>query len=530
MFKMKKEKELVELKEIKPKKKANKKVVKRAIVGCVIVVIVALIIVPKIFAPEVLPIVTTDLAYIGDVEEVLSTSGFVESEETKIYYSDVNAKLAEFNVEKGSNVHAGDVLVTFDTSALENQYKQVELQNTASKADYTQALVDSSENATKFQNSSTDVGVLEQQVEDQQNSVEGIQMSMNNESNYLVDLNSKLSEYTLELSEYQTTLEATTGETAIEKLNTKIDKLSEKIDSVTQDIEDSNDYTTDLNNQLISAQSELSLLQSNLSEQKSIKSTSEAGLLSGNEKTQISASTQVTTLTLEQAQSNLDKAKVGINADFNGIITDVQTAEGATVAEGSPLFTVASNKDVKLTVALSKYDLENIKEGQSAEITLGASTYTGTVSKISRVATTNSAGAAVINAEIHIDNPDDNIYLGVEAKVKISVGSASNVILVPVECVNTDKDGEFCYVLEDGIVVKKSVTTGLSSDELIEVKEGIIEGEEVVSEITIDLIEGTKVTSIPTQTSTLSDTNTAETTNVTNTDTSTEVETVPTKE
>ncbi len=112
------------------------------------------------------------------------------------------------------------------------------------------------------------------------------------------------------------------------------------------------------------------------------------------------------------------------------------------------------------------------------------------------MATTNSAGAAVINAEIHIDNPDDNIYLGVEAKVKIKVGSASSVVLVPVECINTDKDGAFCYVIENGLVVKKSVTTGLSSDELIEIKEGIKEGEEVVSEVTTDLTEGTKVTSI----------------------------------
>jgi RND family efflux transporter MFP subunit len=504
MFKKKKDNELVEVKEVKSKKKTNKKVIKRVIIGCVIVVILALIIVPKVFAPEVLPIVTTDKAQVGDIEQVLSTSGFVESEETKTYFSDVSAKITEFNLEKGSNVHAGDVLVAFDTSALENQCKQVELQNTASKADYAQVLTDASENATKYQNSSTDVKVLEQQVEDQQNSVESIQMSINDESNYLSELSSNLEDYMTSLTEAKTANDAT-----------KIEKYNKKIDSVSDKMKASKDYSTDLNNQLISAQSELSLLQSNLSEQKSIKSSSETGLLSGNEKTQKSATTEVTTLTLEQAKANLEKAKVGINADFSGIITDVQTAEGATVAEGSTLFTIASNEDVKLTVALSKYDLENVKEGQSAEITLGASTYTGTVSKISRVATTNSAGAAVINAEIHIDNPDDNIYLGVEAKVKINVGSASNVILVPVECVNTDKDGEFCYVIEDGIVVKKAVSTGLTSDEYIEVKEGIADGEEVISEITTEITEGAKVTAVPSQESALTDTTQTEDTDTT---------------
>ncbi|MFA9377704.1 MAG: efflux RND transporter periplasmic adaptor subunit [Lachnotalea sp.] len=497
MFKKKKNNEITDLQEMKPKKKKNKKVIKRVIVGSVIAVIVALIVLPKIFASDVLPIVTTSLAQVGDIEEMLSTSGFVESEDTQTYYSDVSAKITEFNVEKGSNIHGGDVLVAFDTAALENQCKQVELQNTASKADYAQTLNDAGENATKYQNSSTDVDVLNQQVDDQQNSVESIQMSINDESNYYAGLNSDLAQNTETLAGYEAELKTITDETAIAKLKKKIYKTNNKIDDIKQSIEKSNNYSTDLQNNLISAQSELSLLQSNLSEQKSIKATSEAGLLSGNEKIQKSATTEVTTLTLDQAKANLEKAKVGINAEFNGIITDVQAAKGATVAEGTALFTVASNESVKVNVSLSKYDLENVKEGQSAEITLGASTYTGTVSKISRVATTNAAGAAVINAEIHIDNPDDNIYLGVEAKVKISVGSASNVVLVPVECVNTDKTGEFCYVVENGIVVKKTVVSGLTSDEYIEVKEGISEGEEVVSEVTTDIIEGTKVITQP---------------------------------
>lgn len=486
MFKKKKENASTDLKEMKPAKKKNKKLVKRIIIGAVVVVILALLIVPKMFASEVLPIVKTQKATVGDIDQVLSTSGFVESEETKIYFADVSAKITEFNVEKGSNVHAGDMLVSFDIQDLENQYKQQELQDKASKADYAQALSDSSENATKYQNASTDVGILEQQVEDQQNSVANLQISLNDETNYLAELQSKLSEAQVKLEE-----------ASAANKTSKIEKYTEQINDIKSKIKSSNSYSTDLSNNLISAQNELATLQSNLAEQKSIKSSSEVGVLSGNQKTQKAATTEVAALTLEQAQLNLDKAKEGITAEFNGIITDVQIAEGATVAQGTTLFTVASNEDVKLTIALTKYDLEDVKEGQSADITLGGSTYTGTVSKISRVATTNSAGAAVINAEIHIDNPDDNIYLGVEAKVKINVGNASNVILVPVECVNTDKNGSFCYVVENGIVVKRSVTTGLSSDEFIEIKEGINEGEEVISEITTDIAEGTKVIVVP---------------------------------
>lgn len=497
MFKKKKDAVLTDGTAIKPVKKKNKKLVKRIIIGAVVVVILALMIFPRMFAPEVLPVVKTQKAEIGAVEQVLSTSGFVESEEKKTYYADASAKITEFNVEKGSNIHEGDVLVAYDVSDLENQYKQQELQAKASKADYAQTMAESSKNATKFQNASNDVGILEQQVEDQQNAVEQLQMSMNDESNYLSDLQVKLADAQAKLEEASTA-----------NNTSKIEKYTDKLKDIRSKISKSSDYSTDLSNNLISAQSELATLQSNLAEQKSIKSSSESGVLSNNQKTQKAATTEVSTLTLDQAKNNLEKAKVGINADFNAIVTDVQVAQGATVAQGTPLFTVASNTNVKLTVALSKYDLENVKEGQSATITLGGNTYNGSVSKISRVATTNTAGATVINAEIHIDNPDDNIYLGVEAKVKINVGSASNVVLVPVECVNTDKSGSFCYIVENGIIVKKPVTTGLSSDTMIEIKEGIKEGEEVVTEITADLTEGSKVTVIPADAS-VQDTTTA---------------------
>ena len=359
MFKKKKDNVSTDLKEIKPAKKKNKKLVKRIVIGAVVVVILALIIVPKLFAPEILPVVKTEKATIGDIEQVLSTSGFVESEDTKTYYSDVNARITEFSLTKGSTIHAGDVLVSYDTNDLENQYKQQELQDKASKADYAQVLADSSENATKYHNASTDVNVLEQQVEDQQNTVAHIQMSLNDETNYVAGLQSKLAEVQAKLEE------ATTA-----KKESKIEKYAEQIKEIRDKIKESNNYSTDLNNNLISAQNELGTLQSNLAEQKSIKSSSEAGVLSNNQKTQKAATTQVTALTLEQAKANLDRAKSGVNAEFNGIITDVQVAEGATVAQGTPLFTIASNEVVKLTVALTKYDLEDVKEEQKADITL----------------------------------------------------------------------------------------------------------------------------------------------------------------
>ena len=92
----------------------------------------------------------------------------------------------------------------------------------------------------------------------------------------------------------------------------------------------------------------------------------------------------------------------------------------------------------------------------------------------------NEKGTPVISATVIIDDPDEDIFLGVDAKVKIYAASAKNVVTLPVEVVNIGKEGSFCYVIEDGLVTKRNITTGISSEDYVEITDGIKEGEEVM--------------------------------------------------
>ena len=113
------------------------------------------------------------------------------------------------------------------------------------------------------------------------------------------------------------------------------------------------------------------------------------------------------------------------------------------------------------------------------------------------MAAANSQGTPVVGAEVHIKNPDDNIFLGVEAKLVIHTASAENVVTIPVEIVNADKQGEFCYVVEDGVVTMRRITTGISSDSMVEVKEGLKDGDQIVYDVTGTVMEGMKVIAVP---------------------------------
>ena len=146
-------------------------------------------------------------------------------------------------------------------------------------------------------------------------------------------------------------------------------------------------------------------------------------------------------------KDDITEGKEGIKAAFSGVVTNVSAVSGGPAAKGAELFTVASNEDVVVEMSITKYDLEKLQEGQTAAITLAGHEYTGTVTSLSRIAQTNAKGTPVITAEIKIDNPDENIYLGLEATVTVNGQEAKDVLVVPTECINlgrTEASATWC--------------------------------------------------------------------------------------
>ena len=240
--------------------------------------------------------------------------------------------------------------------------------------------------------------------------------------------------------------------------------------------------TSALEAELEKASNTLAELQSRLSSQQAV-AESDPSAVTAEEKEKMEITNNLSELDQMSAQELVEAAKKGIKADFNGVITKVSVVEGATTALGTELFTLQNTDKVDVNVNVSKYDYDKVKEGQSAEITLAGKTYEGEVTNISHIATQNEKGASLISADVRIKNPDEDIFFGVDAKVTIHAEEADDVVVLPAEVVNIGKTGSFCYVIENGVITKKDITTGISSDEYVEVLDGIQEGDEVIRDL-----------------------------------------------
>ena len=478
-----------------------------------VIVIVGYSVVTSVIAKNTPMQVNTVEATVGVIEETLSTSGTVSSEQSKTYYAHVGATISEMSIALGDEVAEGQQLVSFDTTDLEMKKTKAELDASVTANSYKSSEYKSNKNQSEYNEATIGLPELKVLAEQQEQYVQGLKYQLEDEQqqkkqklqDWLGKLNQELDTQSNKLEEQHDSETRKSIQEIIQNLNNSIRETNNQISDLSM-----SDELKEKQRLIDAEQKKLDDMNEEINKREGKETSSEAGIADPYEKQQLAANTQSAQLTATEAENELEKARAGVTAEFPGIVTKIATVstskdatkgggllEGATVAEGTELFTIESNKQVKVGIEVTKYDLPKIAIGQQVDVTIAGNVYEGEVSKINKVAAANSQGTPVVGAEVHIKNPDDSIFLGVEAKLVIHTAYAENVITIPVEIVNADKQGEFCYVVDNGVVTMRRITTGISSDSMVEVKEGLKEGDQIVYDVTGTIMEGMKVMAVP---------------------------------
>ena len=491
----------------------RKKKIPLIVAAALVVVFGGYSVVNSVIAKNTPAQVNTITAAKGSVEETISTSGKVNSEQSRTYYAPVGAVITEMNVSLGDVVEEGQQLVTFDTSDLEAQKTKAELDASASANGYRSTQYQSDKKQSEYNEAVIGLDELKVLAAGQEQYVQGLKYNLEDDiQNKKEDLQEWLNKLNLELEIQNNKLSEPRSEESRERIQETIQNLNESIRSTSNEINDlsMSDEMKEKQRIIDAEQKKLDDMKEEISRREGKESSSEAGIVDPYAKQQQADNMQSAQITAEEAAEKLAKGQEGVKAEFGGIVTKIATMsssanasagggllEGATVSEGTELFTIESNQQVKVDISITKYDLAKIAVGQKADITIADQKYEGEVTKINKVAANNSQGSPVVGVEVHINNPDSGIYLGVEAQVVIHTNSAQDVITLPVEIVNTDRNGDFCYVVENGVVTMRRITTGISSDTDVEVTDGLKEGDLVVYDMTGSVTEGMSVVAVP---------------------------------
>lgn len=505
-IKREEKKKLKEEKKQRRQQKAPKSGKKRKKAPVIIAVIVILLIVIRMvscaFSGNTGVMVTTTNAFRGDIEENVSTSGKVASEEKVVLFAPVSGRLNEVRVAAGDAVEAGEVLMTYDMDQMEERLQEATLQQNKSNASYNSTMSENSKSNAKLSEANTNLAVLDQQLADYKSYLKDLQDKLSTSQR---ETQRQLSEESYNLSRRAADLNKELQDGVTQERAAQINKELQDISSdqarntYVQSIANSSDYVVNMQNEIATVQEHITECENYKAEMKSQKGSSESTILNGYQSQAYAADRDLAQLTYKETQEQYDKAQKGIVADFDGIVTECTGVAGASVAEGAQLITLESSRNVKVTFDASKSDVAKLAIGQKVDVTISGNKYEGEITKINRMATLNASNTPMVGVEVHLTNPDDKIILGLDAKLTVHTNSAKDTLMIPVEAINADKDGDFLYVVENGTVVRRAVTCGISSDEYTEILDGITQEDEIiVSSITGEsLEEGMAVAVVP---------------------------------
>ncbi len=467
----------------------------------------------------------------GTITDYLDVSGNVESGVTENFNAIEGVMVEEVLVSVGDNVKKGDLLATFNVSAVSSYL------NTAKK-DYEDALKDYTDAKTSADNNTKRKAELE-------NEIAKLEKEIKAKEDEIAKYESEL-ENTEPVTEYTTIPQEQIDAIAMQMAQNGA--TQDEIDAFIESASNAQVPTTSTDNSKQEALMQKNLELSQLNSKLSSLQAENAVLASGDNESMLETLKTVADAkkaTYDNTKQIYDQMKNGWYAENDGIVTVVNIKAGekfvpvanntntldlsalignnanselieslmggtVTVPTGVGI-TLESYEDMIVSVTVGKSDLLKIKVGMEAIVTSLDSEYEAEVIYVGATAVDNSnsldlnsltsslmsgtGGANGALVKIKINNPDEKIVIGFDVDIKIKLETVEDVLKVPVESViyNNGKYFVFVYDETEGTASKREIAKGTLDDTSYEIVSGLAEGEKVIKSPDPNTINGTKV-------------------------------------
>lgn len=177
-----------------------------------------------------------------------------------------------------------------------------------------------------------------------------------------------------------------------------------------------------------------------------------------------------------------------MTAPFDGVVTKMYAFTGALLPAGtssnvvtSSLCRLSQNNLLRLVIPVPERAVPEIRLGQSVAVEVSAmnKTFAG---KIVRFSDQIDTDTRTMHTEVQVPNPSYLLVPGMYASVKIPIRSADNVLLAPVQAVETGQAGKGTVLVvgAGNKLESRSVGVGLQSASEVEITSGVQENESIV--------------------------------------------------
>jgi membrane fusion protein (multidrug efflux system) len=194
--------------------------------------------------------------------------------------------------------------------------------------------------------------------------------------------------------------------------------------------------------------------------------------------------------------AKLELSYTEIRTPINGVVSERFIKIGNTINVNTPAFEVTSLEPLVSYLHVPEREYRRLQPGQAATLAVDAlpdSEFTGTVARISPVI---DAATGTFKLTIEVSDPSRRLKPGMFGRISIVSDMRPQALQIPRNALVEDGIAASIFVVDGDSVKKRTIQTGYSADGMIEVTDGLTDGESFVVVGQSGLKNGTRVTVI----------------------------------
>lgn len=185
---------------------------------------------------------------------------------------------------------------------------------------------------------------------------------------------------------------------------------------------------------------------------------------------------------VEQAQKAI--ADTVVYAPISGYVAERTADLGEYVTPNTPnskVATIVRTAVLRLRIDVPEQSVGKIAVGQGISAQVSAYPDRNFAGRVVRLAPSLNTTSRTLTVEAEIENVDGLLKPGQFATVRITQSQPEPAVMIPTTAVRTDGDINRVFVIKDGVANERLVQLGILENDMIQVKQGIQEGEAVAT-------------------------------------------------
>ncbi|WP_455387857.1 efflux RND transporter periplasmic adaptor subunit [Petrachloros mirabilis] len=170
-----------------------------------------------------------------------------------------------------------------------------------------------------------------------------------------------------------------------------------------------------------------------------------------------------------------------IHSPITGTVIRMEARAGTYVTPGTELYFIADLSHIWVLADIYEYELPYIKIGQSATVALSYDPDTKLHGHVGFMYPTLDPKTRTVKVRFELDNPDEKLKPDMYANVELTIPLGTKLV-VPTNAILETGERQLLFIHHGGGQLEwRSVKLGAKAGDWVEVKEGLKEGEHVVT-------------------------------------------------